>query len=188
MPYNFKTQRHERKDYASDYAAMQCADWLSDLDSLFYPLQKAILTAFQTGDSIEADCKRALDQFGVVALSYAERGVELGMGDYLQPDDDGAMPVMYLSAADNPGLHPDMKAGRAISSSNHTKLSQAADGIASHARAIKAVLARAAGGNVYPTSADSAAPRYPAKDDAQLEALLADLALDLTIQNAVRGL
>jgi hypothetical protein len=188
MPYNFQTGRHDRKDYASDYQRLTRQDWLSDLDSLFYPLQKAIFTAFQTNENIEEDVQTAIAQFGVVALSYAERGVELGMGDYLQPDDDGAMPVMYLSAADNPDLHPDTKAGRAISRANHTKLSKAADGIAEHARAIKAVLKTAAQGNVYPTSADSAAPHHQAKDEASLEALLSDLALDLTISNAWKGL
>src|SRR6266702_1486231 len=58
------------KDYATSYAQVTQQDWCSDLWNLWYPLKNEIITAFQIGDSPEADVQAALTQFGVAMLAY----------------------------------------------------------------------------------------------------------------------
>src|SRR6266700_631525 len=82
------------KDYAASYAQVTQQDWVSDLWNLWYPLKNEIITAFQIGDSPEADVKAALAQFATATLAYIQRGIELDMTECLQPDDNGNSPMM----------------------------------------------------------------------------------------------
>src|SRR6266566_2672582 len=80
------------KDYAESYMQTNQSDWISDLWNLWYPLRNEILTAFQTGDTIEQDVQAALAQFAPAVLAYVQHGIELNMTDCLQPGDDGDSP------------------------------------------------------------------------------------------------
>lgn len=125
------------KDYATSYRETTQMDWVSDLWNLWYPLRNEIITAFQTGDTPEADVQAALKQFSAATIAYIQRGVELNMTECLQPDDDDTtnpMPSM-MSADDNPETKEE-KAGRVISAANHAKLASAAKGITEHNKGI----------------------------------------------------
>src|SRR5260370_228328 len=122
------------KDYAESYQVTSQQDWVSDLWNLWYPLRNEIIVAFQTGDTPVEDVDTALDQFSAAVRAYVKQGIVLGITDYLQSDDDDSPNPMYMSRDDN----PETKAGAAISSANHTKLTKAPDGIAEHAKSIKA--------------------------------------------------
>src|SRR6266487_3726015 len=76
------------KDYAASYEAMTQQDWVSDLWNLWYPLRNEIIQAFVTGDTPVEDVQKAITQFTTAAIAYVQRGVELNMTEYLQPDDD----------------------------------------------------------------------------------------------------
>src|SRR6266581_2298946 len=71
------------KDYAASYAQVTQQDWVSDLWNLWYPLKNEIITAFQIGDSPEADVQAALAQFATATLAYVQRGIELDMTECL---------------------------------------------------------------------------------------------------------
>src|SRR5713101_914878 len=75
------------KDYAASYAEATQQDWVSDLWNLWYPLKNEIIVAFQTGDTPVEDVQAALNQFSAATIAYVQRGVELDMMEYLQPDD-----------------------------------------------------------------------------------------------------
>ena len=116
------------KDYAASYEAITQQDWRSDLWNLWFPLCNEFIIA-QMGDTPIEDAKTAISQFTEAAIAYMQRGVELNMAEFLQPDDDsGNSPSMYMSADDN----PETKAGRTISDANHKKIAYAADGIMTH--------------------------------------------------------
>ncbi len=167
LTYNFQTGRHERdpvhfsrKDYASEYAALVRVDWLSDLGNLWWPFRNAVLTAFQNSASPMKDIQTAYTQFRSAVLAYVEQGVEIGMAEYLQSDEALDSPVpLVMSAADNPEK--------------------------------KRVSTRPA-----LTTAQSTHPPAPARstipttaaEEAAVDMLLSDLALDLTARNALRGL
>ncbi len=187
------------KDYAASYAEATQQDWVSDLWNLWYPLKNEIIVAFQTGDTPVEDVQAALTQFGTALISYVQRGVELDMTEYLQPDDNGNSVSMYMSADDN----PETKAGAAISSANHTKLTKAADGIAEHVKSIKAVLnaaQRSAQLQGYPMTMGADDPPQTKtedepeeeKDEAtrlnEVRALVYDLKAKLQFQNADHGI
>src|SRR5260221_396018 len=187
------------KDYAASYAEATQQDWVSDLWNLWYPLKNEIIVAFQTGDTPVEDVQAALTQFGTALISYVQRGVELDMTEYLQPDDNGNSVSMYMSAEDN----PETKAGAAISSANHTKLTKAADGIAEHVKSIKAVLnaaQRSAQLQGYPMTMGADDPPQTKtedepeeeKDEAtrlnEVRALVYDLKAKLQFQNADHGI
>ncbi len=189
------------KDYATSYAAMTQQDWVSDLWNLWYPLRNEIIVALQTGDSPETDVQTAIKQFTSATIAYVQRGIELGMTEYLQPDDDGAMPGMYMSADDNPETK-DVKAGRMISEANHAKIASATSGIMTHVKTINSVLKSAAqrandlqGYPVYPTSSADPTPEQKQDDDAEpqepyidVHTTLHDLASLLSADNAYRGI
>jgi HK97 family phage prohead protease len=125
------------KDYAESYAQTNQQDWVSDLWNLWYPLRNEILTAFQTGDSIEKDVQAALAQFAPAVLAYVQEGIALDMTECLQPS-NSSIPMM-MSSSDNPETKED-KAGRVISAANHAKIKAAADGIMTHVSTIHGVL------------------------------------------------
>src|SRR6266567_5066798 len=189
------------KDYAESYAQITQQDWCSDLWNLWYPLRNEIIVALQTGDAPETDVQTAIKQFTAATMAYVQRGIELGMTDYLQPDDDGGMPSMYMSASDNPETK-DVKAGRMISEANHAKIATATSGIMTHVKTINSVLKSAAqrandlqGYPVYPTSSADPTPEQKQDDDAEpqepyidVHTTLHDLANLLSADNAYRGI
>src|SRR6266568_4771636 len=189
------------KDYAESYAQITQQDWCSDLWNLWYPLRNEIIVALQTGDAPETDVQTAIKQFTAATMAYVQRGIELGMTDYLQPDDDGGMPSMYMSADDNPETK-DVKAGRMISEANHAKIASATSGIMTHVKTINSVLKSAAqrandlqGYPVYPTSSADPTPEQKQDDDAEpqepyidVHTTLHDLANLLSADNAYRGI
>ncbi len=126
------------KDYTESYQQTVQQDWVSDLWNLWYPLRNEIITAFQTGDTPVEDVQAAVKQFGAALLTYVQRGVELDMTEFLQPDDDdnNAPRPMYMSSDDNPETK-EAKAGRVISAANHAKLTTAVKGISEHIMQIK---------------------------------------------------
>ena len=186
------------KDYAASYEAMTQQDWVSDLWNLWYPLRNEIIVAFQTGDTPVEDVQTAIKQFTSAAIAYVQRGIELNMTECLQSDDNESMPGMYMSADDN----PEVKAGRMISEANTKKIAYAADGIATHVKAIRSVLNSAAqrandlqGYPVYPTSSADPTPEQKQDDDAEpqepyidVHTTLHDLASLLSADNAYRGI
>jgi len=186
------------KDYAASYEAMTQQDWVSDLWNLWYPLRNEILQAFVTGDTPAEDVQKAIAQFSTAVAAYVQRGIELDMTEYLQPDDDdtGPMPGMYMSADDN----PETKAGRSISDANHTALAKAADGISGHVKEIKSVLARARSAQLqgYPLTMseddpmpelkeEDAEPKTKEETYLDVHTILDDLASVLSTHNADRG-
>jgi HK97 family phage prohead protease len=192
------------KDYAESYMQVNQQDWVSDLWNLWYPLRNEILTAFQTGDTIEGDVQNALAQFAPAVLAYTQKGIELNMTECLQPSSDGdsSMPMM-MSRDDNPETKEESKAGRAISEANHAKLKAAADGIKAHVATIHGVLRSAspAGGQnrlsgyqVYsgnePPEQKEEEPQE-GEDEAdmlnKLRATVDDLATTLQFSNAAKG-
>src|SRR6266487_877860 len=109
------------KDYATSYMQTNQQDWVCDLWNLWYPLRNEIITAFQTGDTPVEDVKAASQQFVEALIAYVQRGIELDMTEYLQPDDDDdtAPQPMYMSADDNPETKVvEEKAGRVLSAAN----------------------------------------------------------------------
>jgi HK97 family phage prohead protease len=172
------------KDYAASYAERTQQDWVSDLWDLWYPLRNEIINAFVIGDSPAEDVQTALDQFSVATLAYVQRGIELDMTEYLQPDDDEGESPSYgwMSASDNPETK-DTKAGRVLSAANHAKLTKAADGIASHTREIKTLLTAAQQQGYPRTMGADNPPQQKTQEDAEISTLLASL----QISNAFRG-
>src|SRR6266699_1311936 len=191
------------KDYAASYAATTQMDWVSDLWNLWYPLRNEIIVAFQTGDTPVEDVQTAVKQFSAALIAYVQRGVELDMTGYLQPDDDDTAPnPMYMSADDNPETK-DTKEGRMISAANHAKLTKAAEGIDGHVKVMKDVLKSAAqrqntiAGTPLYSSADDPTPEQkqdekpPVQKDEFVEDVhsgLHDLTLLLSADNANRAL
>jgi Escherichia/Staphylococcus phage prohead protease len=188
------------KDYAASYAQITQADWCSGLFNLLYPLRNEMMIA-QMGEQPEEDVKVAIKQFTAAALAYMQRGIELNIAEYLQPDEDGNSPSMYMSADDN----PETKAGRAISDANHKKIAYAADGIMQHVKTIRGVLNSAAqrandlqGYPVYPTSSADPEPEQKTEEPTEeedeatqrnkLRAKIYDLASLLQFQNAEKGI
>jgi HK97 family phage prohead protease len=192
------------KDYAASYAQVTQQDWVSDLWNLWYPLKNEIITAFQIGDSPEADVKAALAQFSTAVLAYVQQGIALDMTEYLQPDDTGNSPMMWMSAEDNPDTKAE-KAGSALSAANHAILKKAMDGVTDHVKSVRGMMSAAARANalqgypVYPTSgADDPTPEHKQDDVKEEDAaqaalpdersLLDDMAAKLGFQNAFRGI
>jgi HK97 family phage prohead protease len=141
MPNKPRQAAPARKDYAAEYMQTTQQDWVSDLWNLWYPLRNAIINAFVMGDQPAQDVQAALDQFSQATLAYTQRGIELDMTEFLQPDTDSDSPseYNYMSAEDN----PETKAGRVISAANHATLTKAAEGIMMHCKSIKGVLTAA---------------------------------------------
>jgi len=127
------------KDYATSYMETNQQDWVAGMWKLWYPLRNEFLQAFITGNTPEEDIQKAIKQFSTAALAYVQRGIELGMTEFLQPDDDdddsGHMPSM-MSADDNPETK-EVKAGRVLSAANHRALSNAVEALGKHNIEIK---------------------------------------------------
>ena len=185
------------KDYAADYQETIQQDWVSDLWNLWYPLRNAFIAAMQTGDTPVEDARVAIGQFTEAALAYMERGVELDMMEYLQPDDDAVNPVYgYMTADDNPMT-------KKLSADSHAKLMKSVDGIAGHVKEMKSELSRQRanalqGYQVYSSSEDDPpqqkqenTPEEP-DDEAtranKMREALYDLSAKLQFQNAARGI
>src|SRR5260221_10181999 len=190
------------KDYAASYAETVQQDWVSDLWNLWYPLRNEIIVAFQTGDTPVEDVQAALNQFSAATIAYVQRGVELDMMEYLQPDDNNNSPYdMYMSADENPDTK-EVKTGRWLSADNHTKLTKAADGIHGHVTEIKALLKSAAaqrssdlqgypmtmGADDPPQTKIEEEPEDEATRLNKLRALVYDLKDKLQFQNADHGI
>jgi len=117
-------------------------DWCSDLWNLWYPLKNEIITAFQIGDSPEADVQAALKQFGVAVLAYVQQGIALDMTEYLQPDDNGNSPMMWMTAADNPDTKDVEGDTKKLSAASHAKMTKAIGGMEGHIKEMKSELSR----------------------------------------------
>ncbi len=188
------------KDYAESYQMTNQSDWISDLWNLWYPLRNEILTAFQTGDTIEKDVQSALAQFAPAVLAYMQHGIELDMTSCLQPGDDGdsgSMPMM-MSSDDNPET-TDVKL---LSAASHAKMTKAIGGMEGHIKEMKSELSRQRAnalqgyqvysGNEPPEQKeDDEKPEEELDDAAMLNKLRAsvdDLASTLQFENAFKGI
>ncbi len=188
------------KDYAASYAQVTQQDWVSDLWNLWYPLKNEIITAFQIGDSPEADVKAALAQFATATLAYIQRGIELDMTECLQPSDDNSMP-MYMTAADNPDTKDVEGDTKKLSAASHAKMMKNVAGLETHVKEIKSELSRQRanalqgyqvyGGNEPPEHKDEDEPSEDEDEAAvllKMRGLVDDLATTLQFQNAERGI
>ncbi len=189
------------KDYAESYQMTNQSDWISDLWNLWYPLRNEILTAFQTGDTIEQDVQSALAQFAPAVLAYVQHGIELNMTECLQPGDDGdsgSMPMM-MSSDDN----PETKEVKLLSAASHAKMMKAVGGMEGHIKEMKSELSRQRAnalqgyqvysGNEPPEQKeDDEKPEEEELDDAailnKLRASVDDLASTLQFENAFKGI
>src|SRR6266581_5251718 len=192
------------KDYATSYAQVTQQDWVSDLWNLWYPFKNEIITAFQIGDSPEADVQAALAQFATATLAYIQRGIELDMTECLQPSDDNSMP-MYMTAADNPDTKDVEGDTKKLSAASHAKMTKAIGGMEGHIKEMKSELSRQRanalqgyqvyGGNEPPEHKDEDEPEDKPEEELDEAAMLNkerslmyDLASTLQFQNAARGI
>src|SRR6266702_1423652 len=188
------------KDYAASYAQVTQQDWVSDLWNLWYPLKNEIITAFQIGDSPEADVKAALAQFATATLAYVQRGIELDMTECLQPSDDNSMP-MYMTAADNPDTKDAADDTKKLSAASHAKMTKAIGGMEGHIKEMKSELSRQRanalqgyqvyGGNEPPEHKDEDEPEEDEDEATRLAKMreaLYDLTTRLQFQNAYKGI
>jgi HK97 family phage prohead protease len=184
------------KDYAESYQQTNQQDWVSDLWNLWYPLRNEIIQAFVTGDTPVEDVQKALEQFSAATLAYVERGIELDMTEYLQPDDDNGPMPMYMSAEDN----PETKDAKKLSADHHAKMTKAVDGIQGNLKEIKSVLAqqRSAQLQGYPRTMAASDPPQQKQDDStesddeatilnKMRAMVDDIAATLQFENAFKG-
>src|SRR6266581_2122671 len=188
------------KDYAASYAQVTQQDWVSDLWNLWYPLKNEIITAFQIGDSPEADVQAALAQFATATLAYVQRGIELDMTECLQPSDDNSMP-MYMTAADNPDTKDAADEAKKLSAASHAKMTKAIGGMEGHIKEMKSELSRQRanalqgyqvyGGNEPPEHKDEDEPSEDEDEATRLAKMreaLYDLTTRLQFQNADKGI
>src|SRR6266496_3242654 len=185
------------KDYAASYAQVTQQDWVSDLWNLWYPLKNEIITAFQIGDSPEADVQAALAQFATATLAYVQRGIELDMTECLQPSDDNSMP-MYMTAADNPDTKDAADDTKKLSAASHAKMTKAIGGMEGHIKEMKSELSRQRanalqgyqvyGGNEPSEQKDDEdEPTEPKEEPVEdVHSVLHDLTLLLSADNANR--
>ncbi len=190
------------KDYATSYAQVTQQDWVSDLWNLWYPLKNEIITAFQIGDSPEADVKAALAQFATATLAYIQRGIELDMTECLQPDDNGNSMPMYMTAADNPDTKDAADDTKKLSAASHAKMTKAIGGMEGHIKEMKTELSRQRAnalqgyqvysGNEPPEHKDEDEPEEGNEDEAtqlsKMREALYDLTTRLQFQNADKGI
>ncbi len=189
------------KDYAASYAQVTQQDWVSDLWNLWYPLKNEIITAFQIGDSPEADVKAALAQFATATLAYIQRGIELDMTECLQPDDNGNSPMMWMTAADNPDTKDAADDTKKLSAASHAKMMKNVAGLETHVKEIKSELSRQRanalqgyqvyGGNEPPEHKDEDEPSEDEDEATRLAKMreaLYDLTTRLQFQNADKGI
>ncbi len=127
------------KDFTATYQERLQDDWQDDLWNLWYALKSEIIAAFQVGDSPVEDTRAALSQFSDAMLAYVQQGVDLGMVEALQPDDDQSIQYGWMSG--EPGQ--EQKAGRVISARNHTLMTKAIQGIQGHCNEMKSMLTAA---------------------------------------------
>ena len=188
------------KDYAESYQQTNQQDWISDLWNLWYPLRNEILQAFITGDTPVEDVQKALDQFSAATLAYVQRGIELDMTEYLQPDDNGSevKPYYYMSSDDN----PETKDTKLLSAASHTKLTKSLDSAMGHMKEIKDELARqrSAALQGYPMTMGAGDPPQQKQENTEdesddegtrlnkMRAGVYDLASMLQFQNADKGI
>src|SRR6266568_319003 len=196
-----KSMNIHSKDYAESYQRTNQSDWISDLWNLWYPLRNEILTAFQTGDTIEQDVQSALAQFAPAVLAYVQHGIELNMTDCLQPSDDGdsggSMPMM-MSSDDN----PETKDVKLLSAASHAKMMKAVGGLEGHVKELKSELSRQRANALqgYQVYSGNEPPEQKEEDDQEEEeaqqkqeqvedihSVLHDLTLLLSADNANRG-
>ena len=188
------------KDYAESLMQTNQSDWISDLWNLWYPLRNEILTAFQTGDTIEQDVQSALAQFAPAVLAYVQHGIELNMTDCLQPSDDGdsgSMPMM-MSSDDN----PETKDVKLLSAASHAKMMKAVGGLEGHVKELKSELSRQRANALqgYQVYSGKEPPEQKEDDDQEedeteqkqeqvedIHSVLHDLTLLLSADNANRG-
>ena len=186
------------KDYAASYADATQQDWVSDLWNLWYPLKNEIIVAFQTGDTPAEDVDAALDQFSAAVRAYVQRGIDLDMTEYLQPDDSGNSIPMYMSAEDN----PETKDAKKLSADSHAKMTKSIDGAITHLKEAKSELARqrSAALQGYPMTMGADDPPQQKQEEESEEdedeaarlnkvrAGIYDLASMLQFQNAAKGI
>lgn len=134
-------QKPATKDFNATYQERMQEDWLDDLWNLWYSLKSEIVNAFRIGDQPVEDCQAALDQFSQAMLAYVQQGVDLGMVEALQPDDDDCGNGSYGWMSGIP--ERDAKAGRILSQENHALLTKAVKGIEGHTKEIKSLLTAA---------------------------------------------
>jgi HK97 family phage prohead protease len=183
-------QKPSKKDFAATYQDAMQDDWLSDLYLPWYALKSEILSAFAMGDQPIEDTRAALAQFNDAMLAYVQQGVDLGMVEALQPDeDDSGSNYGYMS--DNPDHQS--KAGRMISAANHASMTKAVKGIAGHVEDIKSILNMAAQSGGAQTMSRDAREALPLSKslqeqtaDAALATQLGDLLASIEISKLLR--
>ena len=189
------------KDYAASYEQVTQQDWCSDLWNLWYPLKNEIITAFQIGDSPAKDVEAALKQFGVAVLAYVQQGIALDMTEYLQPDDNGNSPMMWMTAADNPDTKDAAGDTKKLSAASHAKMTKAISGMEGHIKEMKSELSRQRanalqgyqvyGGNEPPEHKDEDEPSEDEDEATRLSKVreaVYDLTTRLQFQNADKGI
>lgn len=136
-----KTQaKPARKDFTATYQDSLQDDWVGDLWLPWYALRSEIMSAFKIGDQPVQDVQAALAQFNDALLAYVQQGVDLGMVEALQPDDDGES--QYYGWMSNDPDHEN-KAGRALSAANTAILTKAVKGMEGHIKEIKSIATNA---------------------------------------------
>ncbi len=178
----FLMQKPTVKDFTATYQERLQDDWQDDLWNLWYALKSEIISAFQVGDSPVEDVRSALDQFSQAMLAYVQQGVDLGMVEALQPDDDE---VSYGWMSGEPGQ--EQKAGRVISARNHTLMTKAIQGIQGHCNEMKSMLT-AAQQQGYPNTMSAGDPpqQKDSQEDDAVSTHLQGLLADITIKNILR--
>lgn len=168
------------KDFNAGLQERMQDDWQEDLWMLLYALKSEIISAFQIGDQPVEDTRSALEQFSVAMLAYVQQGVDLGMVEALQPDDDG-MDCGYMSSAQS----QENKEGRTISSANHAMMTKAVSGIMGHCgdmnKMLQAAKPKSAGADSLPLDAQ-------ASEIDAVSTQFDELLQSLSMSNLMRGI
>jgi HK97 family phage prohead protease len=170
MPGQTK-QKPAKKDFTATYQDSLQDDWLSDLSLPWYALRTEIMSAFAMGDQPVDDTRAALDQFSQAVLAYVQQGVDLGMVEALQPDDDDSSSDYGYMAS---GETPEQKAGRVISARNHTLMTKAIQGIQGHCNEMKSMLTQAQQQG-YPNTMSASETPHVKQDGKEVDAVSTQL-------------
>lgn len=168
-----KSDKAERKGFADHFQEASVADWLEDWHDMSHSLRASILDAFLIGDQPKVDTQEALtgkDGFNAEVLKWVDEGITLEVADFLDFQQDSTMPMFHLADARERELKEQVavlakairehKIGRAISTANRGKITQALDTIQNAIEQLQTLLEDA---NVYDPGDDE--PDPPPKND-----------------------
>jgi HK97 family phage prohead protease len=178
----------QRKDFNATYQERLQSDWLDDLWNPWFALKSEIINAFRIGDQPLEDVQTALDQFSQAMLAYIQQGIDLGMVEALQPDEDDDAPSYgYMSNPDASGA--ETKEGRMLSTGNHAMLTKAVAGIMGHCDDMNKLLQSAKpqksmGAAELPQPTKEEAPQ----DDSAVSTHLGELLASIQLANIGRQL